>query len=93
MLATRAASLVLSLAVLAPRAWAQDSTARPAFPDVQFAGRLQLQGYYHDNEAHAAGGVYFSRTAQLRIGYERQDFEDGALDAVQGVRTAVTVNF
>lgn len=38
-------------------------------------------------------GFYFSRTAQLRVGYERQAFEDDAREPVQGIRTAVTVNF
>lgn len=38
-------------------------------------------------------GFYFSRTAQLRVGYERQSFENDALETVQGIRTAVTVNF
>lgn len=41
----------------------------------------------------AVVGLYFSSRAQLRVGYERQAFEDEALDAIQGVRTAVTINF
>jgi phosphate-selective porin len=43
--------------------------------------------------ASAVVGLYFSSRAQLRIGYERQSFEDDALDAIAGIRTAVTVNF
>jgi hypothetical protein len=43
--------------------------------------------------ASAVLGFYFSSRAQLRIGYERQMFQDDALDAIGGIRTAVTVNF
>jgi hypothetical protein len=38
-------------------------------------------------------GVYLSNRAQLRVGYERQMFEDDALDAIGGIRTAMTVSF
>lgn len=37
-------------------------------------------------------GLYFSSKAQLRIGYERQTFADDR-PAIQGLRTAMTVNF
>jgi hypothetical protein len=43
--------------------------------------------------ASAVLGLYFSSRAQLRVGYERQSFEDDALEAIQGLRTAVTVSF
>ena len=43
--------------------------------------------------ASAVLGLYFSSRAQLRVGYERQSFEDDALEAIQGVRTTVTVSF
>jgi hypothetical protein len=41
----------------------------------------------------AVVGLYLSARSQLRIGYERQTFEDDALETIQGIRTAVTVSF
>jgi hypothetical protein len=41
----------------------------------------------------AALGFYMSSKAQFRIGYERQSFENSAIKAINGVRTAMTVNF
>jgi hypothetical protein len=38
-------------------------------------------------------GLYMSSRAQLRIGYERQSFQDNALPSISGVRSALTVNF
>ena len=38
-------------------------------------------------------GLYFSPRAQLRIGLERQAFQQSGRDPIVGVRSAVTVNF
>jgi hypothetical protein len=65
----RIAPAILALAVLAPRAEAQDSAAR--FPDVKVAGRLQMQGYGFDNGAHASAvgteSNFFIRRARIQV--------------------------
>jgi hypothetical protein len=38
-------------------------------------------------------GIYMSSKAQLRVGYERQSFQDDITPAISGVRSALTVNF
>src|SRR5215208_1914154 len=38
-------------------------------------------------------GLYMSSKAQLRVGYERQSFQDDITPAISGVRSALTVNF
>jgi Phosphate-selective porin O and P len=38
-------------------------------------------------------GIYMSSRAQLRVGYERQSFQDDASPSISGVRSALTVNF
>ncbi len=38
-------------------------------------------------------GIYMSSRAQLRVGYERQSFQDDLLPSISGVRSALTVNF
>jgi hypothetical protein len=38
-------------------------------------------------------GIYMSSRAQLRVAYERQSFEGDVSPTIQGVRSALTVNF
>jgi len=38
-------------------------------------------------------GIYMSSRAQLRVAYEREDFQDPASPDISGVRSALTVNF
>ncbi len=73
--ATRAICVAVSLVALAPRANAQEVGEKPSFPEVKVAGRLQVQGYYHDNDDYApaaAGDVgpasaFFVRRARIEV--------------------------
>jgi hypothetical protein len=38
-------------------------------------------------------GIYMSSRAQLRVGYERESFQDDVTPSISGVRSALTVNF
>ena len=71
MLTFRFAAASLALVLLSPVALAQDSASRATFPDVEVAGRLQVQGYYFDNEDHAAGAgpqsSFFIRRARIQV--------------------------
>ena len=73
--AFRAACALLVFAALAARAEAQDSASRPALPAVKVAGRLQVQGYFFDNEPYAAAAAgnigpessFFIRRARIQV--------------------------
>ena len=71
-----------------PWLWAIEPALRfdAADPNADVGGdRATLAG--------AALGLYLSSKAQLRIGYERQAFEDDAIEAIHGIRTMMTVGF
>ncbi len=38
-------------------------------------------------------GIYMSSRAQLRVGYERESFQDDVTPSISGMRSALTVNF
>jgi energy-converting hydrogenase Eha subunit G len=42
---------------------------------------------------HAGVNFYLSSKAQIRIMYERQNFNAEGAESISGVRTALTVNF
>ena len=64
----------------------------PAFR-VDVADRNTDAGDDRVTTITGALGVYMSSRAQVRVGYERQSFEDDALPSISGVRSALTVNF